>query len=257
MPAEICGIPTEICGIPLYFPSLLKCTDDMDMKERTIRMTGKGIMNWKKEDGAAQIVEASIVFPVMLIILIFMIFMGNAFFVKAQVESVVAMKAIEGAGYCADPILQTMKEQGSLPTLRDLKVEPYRYIFGGMQGIEDKIGKEVRSAIEGGTITAFGGMSPKLISSENEIAAFHNMVIYSTFSVEVRYKIGFPIRLLGQNTPTVLTVTSRSEVAVNDVSEFIRNTDMVLDLFHGTKIGQSISNLFGKINDFISAFAER
>ena len=40
---------------------------------------------------------------------------------------------------------------------------------------------------------------------------------------------------------------------VNDTPEFIRNTDMVIDVFEGTKVGQAISDVFKKINDFLKA----
>lgn len=48
---------------------------------------------------------------------------------KAQVESVVEQKAIQGAAYCADPILETMKETGKFPSLSALETKPYRYIL--------------------------------------------------------------------------------------------------------------------------------
>lgn len=212
---------------------------------------------YKSEKGAVQIVEATFVFPIMFIILFFLIYMGNAYYVKAQVESVVETYAIEGAGYCADPILETIKKTGSVPSLSNLKTQPYRYIFGGMNDIESEIGRNVESEINGQSSSFFRNMKPKLKTSYSNIAKFNNYVVYSTFSVEVEYVVEFPIRFMGADAPPMLTINSRSEVPVNDTAEFIRNTDMVIDLFHGTKIGQSISDVFGKINDFISSFASK
>lgn len=211
----------------------------------------------KKENGAVQIVEATFVFPIMFIILFFLIYMGNAHYVKAQVESVVETYALEGAGYCADPILQTIKETGSVPSLSSLDTEPYRYIFGGMNDIEAQIGSAVETEIRGRSSSFFSNMAPDLKTPSSNIAKFNNYVVYSTFSVEVEYVVKFPIRFLGADSPSMLTINSRAEVPVNDIAEFIRNTDMVIDLFHGTKIGQSISDVFGKINDFISSFASK
>lgn len=210
-----------------------------------------------KEDGAVQIIEATFVFPVMFIILFFLIYMGNAHYIKAQVESVVETRALEGAGYCADPILQTIKETNSVPSLSNLKTEPYRYVFGGMNSIENKIASSVVNDINGKSASFFKNMKPNLKTSKSNIAKFNNYVVYSTFSVEVKYEIKFPISFLGAEAPPVLLINSRAEVPVSDTAEFIRNTDMVIDLFHGTKIGQSISDVFGKINDFISSFASK
>lgn len=213
--------------------------------------------DWKEEKGAVQIIEASFVFPVMFIILFFLIYMGNAHYIKAQVESVVEAYAIKGAGYCADPILQTMEENGTFPSLSSLKIEPYRYIFGGMGEIESQIGTAVEKEITGKSASMFRNMKPELKTPGGKIATFHNYVVYSTFSVEVEYDVTFPIKFLGKASPSILTIRSRAEMPINDTAEFIRNTDMVIDLFHGTKVGQKISDVFGKINDFISSFAQK
>lgn len=220
-------------------------------------MIGTIIKKIKNEYGAVQIVEAAFVFPVMFIILFFLIYMGNAHYVKSQIESVVETYAIQGAGYCADPILETIKETGKIPSLSSLDVKPYRYIFGGMDEIETEISSAVEYEISGQSSSFFKNMQPKLKTSSYNIAKYNNYVVYSTFSVEVEYDIEFPIRFLGDGSPTILTISSRAEVPVDDPAEFIRNTDMVIDLFHGTKVGQSISDVFGKVNDFISSFASK
>ena len=75
-------------------------------------MTGKNsICSKLNSENGTVIIEATFVFPIMFIILFFLIYMGNAFYMKAQVESVVEQKAIQGAAYCADPILETMKQE--------------------------------------------------------------------------------------------------------------------------------------------------
>jgi hypothetical protein len=217
-------------------------------------MTKNNVGNKRNENGMV-IIEATFVFPIMFFVLIFLIYMGNAFYMKARIESVVVQKAISGANYCADPLLETMKSTGSFPSLSELSTDPYRYILGGMGGVETKISNEVEAEIMGDSISFFKNMKPDIQTPPSGIAKFNNFVIYSTFSVEVEYVIKFPISFLGESTPPLLTVSSRAEVPVNDTAEFIRNTDMVIDLFHGTKVGQVISDVFGKINKFITDFA--
>lgn len=211
----------------------------------------------KKEGGAVQIVEATFVFPIMFLILLFLIYMGNAFYIRSQIEAVVESNAIRGANYCADPLLQNLREGRGIPSLSDLRTKPYRHLFGGMSDIEEKISADVENEINGTSVTFFGNMTPKLRGSRSEIAKHHNYVIYATFSVEVTYDIQFPIRYLGESTPPLLTINSRAEVPVGDAAEFIRNTDLVLDLFHGTKVGKAVSDVFSKVNDFLTNFAGR
>jgi len=144
-----------MCGKGRWFLSLstlhCKLVTIVYIIKRTIKMIERIKRAICDESGAVAIVEASFVFPIMFIILFFLIYMGNAFYVKAQVESVVEKYAIEGSNYCADPILSTIKEYGNVPSLSSLKTEPYRYIFGGMSDEESKIS----SAVEKETIGWF------------------------------------------------------------------------------------------------------
>lgn len=226
-------------------------------------MTGKQNKMIERENGAVQIVEASFVFPIMFIILFFLIYMGNAFYMKAQIESVVAQKAVQGAAYCADPlletikVLETIKATNTIPSISQLDADPYRYIIGGMDEVEKKIGKEVKETIEASSASFFRNMGPVVKTHETKIAKFNNYVLYSTFSVDVECKIEFPIKFLGRSTPSMLVINSHSEVAVNDTAEFIRNTDMFIDYFADSKFGQTIKGVFDKINDFLNTFASK
>lgn len=211
----------------------------------------------KSEDGAAQIIEASIVFPVMFIVLLFLIYLGNAYYMQSHINSIVMVKAVEGAAYCADPMLETIKKDGSIPSVGDLDLDPYRYILGGMDDIETKIGREVCDEIENSTASLFKNMKPEVCTAKNKIAHFNNHLLYSTFSVEVECEIDFPIKFLGRSTPPMITVKCCSDVAVNDSAEFIRNVDMVMDFFVGTKFGDNVKNVFDKINDFLNTFASK
>lgn len=220
-------------------------------------MIGNITRKIKDQHGAVQIVEATFVFPVMFIILFFLIYMGNAFYEKAQVESIVQRNAIEGAAYCADPMLQVIKKNnGAVPTSakNDPGIAPYRYIFGGMKDVENQIATAVKSEINGNTTSLFKTMNPSLKRCEVD---FNSYVVYSTFSVEVEYDIQFPIKFMGESTPPVLTIVTRADVPVDDTAEFIRNADMVVDLFSQTSFGQKVSECFQKINDVLNNFAKK
>ncbi len=237
-------------GIKLRIP--LAPAYDMQRMDNIMR---KIINRIKDENGAVQIVEASFVFPIMFFILIFLLYMGNAFYAKAQVESVVQTYAIEGANKCADPLLELI-ENNQLPSLNQIDIQPYRYVFGSMNSVEKEISTKVIETISGKSTTFYKGMKAQLGSKSN-IAKYTNYVVYSTFAVEVKYSITFPIRFMGTEPPVILQLTSRAEVPVNDTTEFIRNTDMVLDLFYGSQLANKISDTFSKINDFISSFAQK
>lgn len=203
------------------------------------------------------IVEATFVFPIMFIILFILIYMGNAYYLRCQMDEIVTRNAIRGANYCADPLLQTIRETGAVPELNsdNADANPYRYIFGGMDVIEQNIGTSVKEDVKK-TLTLFDNMRIKLKTNTDDIARFNNKVLYSTFSVEVKYELEMPIRFLGADSPVLLKFSSRAESPVTDSADFIRNTDMVVDIFQGTGIGQKISDMFGKIKEFMDSFAE-
>lgn len=216
----------------------------------------------KDERGIVSIVEATIVFPVMFFVLFFIIFIGNMYFEQAKVDDIVMRYAIKGAQCVKDPFEYSIDKGNGIPTsTKNLMIAPYRYILGGLSGssistIEDNISNDVKKEIQDGSLIFFSDANANHVGTDNDkIATFNNHVVYSTFVVQVNYQLKFPIRFLGDDYKTVLNVSSRAEVAVDDCAEFVRNVDMVADLFGDTKAGESIKSAFKKINSFIGQFS--
>ena len=214
-----------------------------------------------KEDRGLVIIEAVIVFPIMFFVLFFIIFIGNMFYEQAKIDAIVMRNAVEGAECVTSPLLQGAKEaiyNGSSLTCssRDVKVEPYRYvpIFGGgnIKATEDRISENVKNEINDSGLVLFANQKVNILGSDNpKIAMYDGGLLTSTFVVQVNYEIKFPIRFFGDSSPTIVKLSSRSEVATVDCPEFIRNVDMVVDLLDGTKMGEKIKDLFNKMNAFI------
>lgn len=197
-------------------------------------------MNRKKgEDGAVMIVEATIVFPIVFLVLFLLIYLGNAYFLKARVDSYVEQYAIVGAAECADPILMN----GSIPTSSgSVDSKPYRYIFTGYMDtvasdITGKINRDLKST------GFFSNMPIKSVTS----AKANAKIFYSTFSIEVEYIVKIPIKLLGLELD-LLKFNSRADIPITDVGEFIRNIDMVLDYVESSK---SIQDAMAKAKEFL------
>lgn len=204
---------------------------------------------WKNDEGGMLIVEASIVFPVMFLVIFLMIFAGNAYLQKCRVEAIVNNLAIDGAAYCADPMLDDI-ESGSIPSLSEHDVYPYRYLLTGEMGnIEDDIYTELETKISGMSSGLFSGMKPKNYIID---VKYHNGFIYSTFSVDVEYKIQMPVRLLGESEYISLAVASHAEMPVSDTSEFIRNVDMVGDYMEKFGVTEKINEMINKVKEWMS-----
>lgn len=203
----------------------------------------------KREDGM-MIVEATIVFPVMFLVIFLMIFLGNAYFQKARVESIVNELALDGAAYCADPILKTIEETKMVPALDAVDVKPYRYFIGGMDTVEADIKNETVRRISGLSTGLFSGMKPEGYNTSGLKVQFQNKFISSSFSIDLQYKIVMPIRLLWEDDYLELRLSSHTELPVSDTTEFMRNVNMVEDYMERYGIVDEIKKMVSKVKEW-------
>ena len=221
----------------------------------------KHLSNNLKNEKGMLVVEATIVFPVMFLVIFLMIFMGNAYFQKSRIDSIVTEMAYYGSAQCADPLLREIIEKGKVPTLEDAdyNIEPYRYLLGeigkesGMNAIETQVETQIANRIKEIKTGLFSHMKP---SASKLSAEFNNAFVYSTFEVEVLYKVPLPIKLFGMKDYFSLNTASHCEVPVSDTPEFIRNVDMVEDWVESTEAGQSAiaktKGIMEKVAEFIN-----
>lgn len=206
----------------------------------------------KKNEYGALIVEASIVFPVMFLVIFFMIFVGNAYLQKCRIEKLVNEFTIEGAAYCGDPfLLGLMEDTPSIPAVKDYNAQPYAMILtGDTEAIELKIEEELEAAIKALDTGLFKGMTPEI--KVGPIADYQSIFIYSTFTVDVECEVTIPIRLLGQDEYTLFKISNHTEMPVQDVAEFMRNFDMVEDYLESTGLKEKITDKLNEVKEFFS-----
>ncbi len=198
----------------------------------------------KENEKGMVIVEATIVFPVMFLVIFLMIFTGNAYLQKCRVDSYVNQLAIEGAAYCADPLVENVIG-GSIPSVDKLNVYPYRYFDpDGAGDIEQDMKIKAEKKINTMSTGLFSGMTPK---NQTVNVEFHNGFIYSTFSVDVEYKIIMPVRLLGATENISMSLSSHADMPVSDTTEFIRNIDLVEDYMERTGVDKKIEEVKEKL----------
>lgn len=193
----------------------------------------------RKEEKGSLVIEAVYVFPVMIFVLLFLIYMGNMFYMRSQVDAIVTEAAVRGAACCADPFLATIEESGSVPTTIE-NIQPYHSILGNSSGIKAIRSDMVDKLNKLGT-GFFAGMGLKNINVK-QFKKDSNL-ISSNFIVEVSYRIKFPIRFLGSDQPTILLMDSKCVVPVTDTPEFILNVDMAMDYFDSTGLSEKLANL--------------
>ena len=211
------------------------------------------------DERAAIFVESAIVFPVMFFVLLFIMYIGNLYYVQARIDSLTQSYAIRGAEYAANPYQENIDKGEPVPTdINKLDIEPYRYILGPISkgkigSIEDSLSKALKEDMNKDNLFLFNGQKITNITTDNKnkLCEWHNYVVYSSFVVQVNYEIKFPIRFLMEKEPVIARLSSRSEVSVNDAPEFIRNLDMTADLLDGSSTMKTIKSIFKKIQSFI------
>ena len=193
------------------------------------------------EDGML-IVEATIIFPIMFLVIFLLYFLGNAYFQTSRVDAIATQMAYYGSAQCADPLLKHVQSAGAVPAYGlDYEIQPYRYLIGevgakaGMSKIEADVESQIKNKINGLKTGLFSGMKPQIINLDAE---FNNAFVYSTFFVEVNYRIPFPIRLFGMSRNFSMNASALCEVPVSDTPEFIRNVDMVGDWVESSETGE-------------------
>jgi len=208
-----------------------------------------------KSENGMTIVEATIVFPTMFLAIFLMLFAGNAYLQKCRVDSIVTSCAIEAAAYCADPVLKEINKNGTIPGLSSHEVYPYRYFDpDGVGTTEADVAKDIEEKIDGLSTGLFDNMKP---SNKTVTVNYKNAFIYSSFSIDVQYKIVIPVRLLGAAENIALEIASHVDMPVADSVEFIRTIDMVHDYMQRYGIvdaiddfKEKIKNAFTKAKDF-------
>ncbi len=202
-----------------------------------------------KEKKGALIVEASIVFPVTFFVLLFLIYMGNMFYMRSRVDALAAKAAIEAAACCQDPMFYELNHGGALPTTSDEMndIRPYHAIRGTDDSV-DNVKSDLETSLNNLGTGFFAGMGLK--SVDITTFEYNRSILTSTFTVEVNYAIKFPIRYLGESSPVILKMESRTVAPVTDTGEFIQNIDMAMDFMDSTGLSEKMDSLVNKVKDF-------
>jgi hypothetical protein len=211
-----------------------------------------------RENRGYLIMESAFVYPIMFFILMFLIYMGNMFYLKAKVDAIVTQEAQTYAEKFADPNLESFSSSIPTSTSGDTEVtsELYRYIdvfnlsdYGVATSSEKQ---DLKSRLQ--DTGFFSGMAPSNIKVVTH--QVHNYIIYQTYEVSVDYEFKFPIKFIFQDDYTVLDMSVTEEAPIVDTPEFIRNVDMAVDYLQqsekASEVGTKLTSAYDKIDNFIN-----
>ncbi|MCI8718289.1 MAG: hypothetical protein HFH64_09035 [Lachnospiraceae bacterium] len=209
-----------------------------------------------KNEKGATIVEASLVFPIVFIIIIIMLTLGNAYYQKCRVEAIVSVNAIECAGYAQDTLLDYYKKNGKVPTnVNDMpSIEPYKYLINGTgSNINTNVAdaeQNIKKQIEELNAGYYKGMEVHLESYQ---VSYRNYFIYQTITAKVNCRIQMPVRPLWSSEYLNYYFSVIYDIPVTDSTEFIRNVDMAVDYLEKYGVIDKIQNAMNKVKEFFGS----
>lgn len=207
------------------------------------------------DDKGYVFIEASIVYPIMFFIIVFLIYAGNMFLLKARIHSEVSKEAIIYANLFANPYIEEIENNDYKVQTNagaDLTNKMYRYFYTFGQYVGDDEIQDLKTRVS--KIGLFNDIKPEhIVINEHGVK---NSIIYQTYVVEVEYELTFPIKMIFDDSPWTLKMSAREEAPVTDQAEFIRNVDMTIDyLEHNPTVNGMIeeySKLVENADNFIS-----
>ena len=221
-------------------------------------MAGKLSVFLQREEGAATIVEYTIVFPFVIMVVLLLVILGNMTYEKALLESAAERGALYACKVVADPNYANQKifpkaanlnEIGEVAMTGDkIKTAPYRYLAGFVDPPTVNIKDDIRKLVQGAQFM------------RNEIDdPVVNVVPGLSYKVEVivteDFKMPEMFRFLG--TSSFATISATSEMWVNEPAEFIRNADYAVELVQRASDALGVTEKINKIKSSIDFFFNR
>ncbi len=200
----------------------------------------------RNDERGSVIVEAAYVFPITFFVIIFLIYMGNGYYLRSQISNCASQAAVIGAERCGDPLAKLMTNSG---VQMNTDAQIYRYIFTGyMDEVVEEIQNEVNTKITNSG-SFFTGMEASNVFCE---CKYKGSIVEPAFVVEVNYVIEFPIKFIFADEAIMLDMYAKAEAPIVDMGEFIGVVDMLEDYYQNTGLEEKVNGIKDKISGFFS-----
>lgn len=208
------------------------------------------------------IVEATFVYPVVFLVLILVLVLGDVYYQKARIEAVVIDTALLGSMSASSSALQNVdvNEATGVGTMAPSQIEndPYRFVFnmGNDSSIDANISKyqDLLTDQIGDGGSSFFGLAPDL--SEASVK-YTSRFIYGDYLVSAGYDMDVPVAtMLIPEGKQTLQLGASAASTVTSMGELSRNIDLVDDAYSASGaqgLVDSVENLVGKVGEYWDA----
>lgn len=225
----------------------------------------------RKEDGAAELIEAVIIYPVVFLCIAFMLYVGLYILQNITLQTYARKTAMLAAREIVCPGYIDMFAKEEYKAYSDASVEgvenlveyininkdprntdirPYRYMFSSdpISGHTDGLETILKNMVENNSIIGAKKDVSVEVKSKN-----YFVVQYVDVSVEQEL-FDFPVlEYFGIENPKI---SAKVEASANDTDEFIRNVDFVADTleYFAKKLGIDVKGIRDKIEEVKKKF---
>lgn len=215
----------------------------------------KSNMQISSRDGS-MVVEASLVFPIVFLVIIAVIYFCMIIYQKAYIQSLADMAVERGAAVWNNPTKDI--SIGSVTKSNINSGGLYWRLFDlSRQDKEERVREYIKERLERYSVFGFT-VPPEVNVKINDHIAYKVLEV----SIDAKYKIpvGGVLKMFGLSE--VYNVSARTSAVINEPAEFIRNTDFALDMEKefeknhpdcqktASSVRSSIDNVKTKINKF-------
>lgn len=204
------------------------------------------------EDGAATIIEYTIVLPIVMAIIMFLMFTGYLIYDKATMEAATERTALYVSKVVADPNYPNITTRSSSSnevdeiaiTSGSIKTHPYRYLFG----------KSVDTDVAAGTARAMIIENQLMRNDSVNVTVNVSGSVFRKVTVRATEEFRMPNFLSTLNMPPLITLKTECTMYVNEPAELIRNADFAIDILRKLGVGEAIASKLAEIKSGISFF---
>ena len=200
-----------------------------------------------KDDSGDAVVEATIIFPVMIMIFAALVLLAIYLPVRGALARATQYAATALSTESSDTWLLAgdSEEAFSWETNKDELKNVYAALFGGMGDVQAR-GEEIVKNVEGRSLSSKSGV----LTVDCTVI---NRIVYKEVVVSATREFEMPVDLSFIQFPRSLRITATSTAVVQNGDEFVRTLDMAADFveFAVEKFGLS------DIADSISSFGSR
>jgi hypothetical protein len=259
-----------VCG-GVVWQSCLRCVSSGAWERGRVAREG-GLRVYKRliweENGAASIVEYSIVLPLCLVVLLFIFFVGYVLNQRALLDSAAHRGVLLAQQFYADPNYDVIVDLGLAAgdsdyaghkerhEFKDIGFEndPYRFLSKSYHEdlIQTRMEEKIEHVVSRNQLFL---LDDRLTDIDVDIPGMEGFLNKSA-EVEITQDFYLPLLLGHVKLEPVYTMTAKSRVTVTTPAEFVRNTDFVVDIIEdvtGTDVTEKLVTFFTKITDFFKS----